>query len=841
MNKTKPRYIRRIEPDWRSFWLLTGAAIAAILLGYFLQMCGFVSASNITQATWGGKIEVRNLDSPALSNVTTNFTLNTTDLITRFYVNASVNNSAIRGVSGTDLTYMPGQNSTSPWMLIVPSLASYEIQKEPIYTGGAQSMASKIRYFPGQAGMTTPDVPGLEPSSNFTYEVAGFVDMSTSDNIVNKNGALNIKTHSSTANITATATYTAAGSFSQTLTVNGAGFYTNMPSVQGAATHWQAAQSNDGITSTVYSREYDISTYTDTFAMTDGTFTSAYLIDSVVINISTSSNNTAIAEAWCKSVVRLGTDNITSGQHAMTAGWTTFSDSLARPGGGSWLWSDIDDLQAGVMVFGTAASGWQHCSYVTVTVNYHYYVPTSSALTVTGQTSGEKTIRTGIPSWQTGNVLHFDGTANSNINTGAVYNAATQLWISLRFKLDTPFASGFGHDMCLFGKQLGGNDFIDLILTDLDGRLVFRKYDGGPTFGVTSTQTSWAANTWYHVLFSISSVNAVRLRIDNGTAITNANTSAVCNGGNFVIGNRTLASTNGFTGTIFNVTVGTDDLTLAEENALYTGTAPPDATDYWTIDEGAGNSITSYGSSANTGTKGADATWTTSTYTSGQTGRLYEFGMQVNTSTAFVRYIYGASIAPTANNWVTSENYTMPYIEYQRISVNGTAQQYVSWQLSPTFTDATGHGNNATPSFRSTGTTNVTAALVDYAPVHPPAASPSTWGGAGSMVAGAPTMPPQMFTELAITLPLADAVNVLLDWAAVPRAFFWFPVCMFQVVALGFLAYWISRKTPIAQLVTQAIAIAGFALAGVWTFWMVPIYVFMAVTVITVKRLMGAG
>ena len=54
--------------------------------------------------------------------------------------------------------------------------------------------------------------------------------------------------------------------------------------------------------------------------------------------------------------------------------------------------------------------------------------------------------------------LHFTGSATSNVNMGAIHNAAGKLWVSLRFKLDSNFASGSPADMYIFGKQLDGSN-----------------------------------------------------------------------------------------------------------------------------------------------------------------------------------------------------------------------------------------------------------------------------------------------------------------------------------------------------------------------------------------------
>ena len=210
------------------------------------------------------------------------------------------------------------------------------------------------------------------------------------------------------------------------------------------------------------------------------------------------------------------------------------------------------------------------------------------------------------------NVLAFDGTANSKIDCGAINDAAAKFWVSFRFKLDSDFSSANSTDQFLWSKAVDTNNTIIANLYAGNGKLYFYMYIGGLLkFQITSAETSWTAGTWYHVLASISSANAVRLRVDNGTAVTDTDTTALPNGGDFMIGYYAYDTAKGFIGAIADFACGTDDLSTTEEASLYTGTLPGDETDWWAIDEATGTSITSYGSDATTGTAGSACSWTT--------------------------------------------------------------------------------------------------------------------------------------------------------------------------------------------------------------------------------------
>lgn len=314
----------------------------------------------------------------------------------------------------------------------------------------------------------------------------------------------------------------------------------------------------------------------------------------------------------------------------------------------------------------------------------------SAQATVSGLTSGEKTITTtgylNHPVWATGNVLHFDGTANSYVNCGAIYNATNILYHSFWFKPDVTIDATLPANAFLFGKLLNGNNFVDAYFAAGSGVLVFQQYTGGVNdFVLNSVQNSWTANTWYHILVSTSTVVGARMRINGGVAVTNIGSSAICNGGNFVVGDITVGTGAGIVGNIQNYIVVIDDLTLAEETALYNGTAPGDETDYWYIDEGTGNTIYSYGSAPNNGTRGAATAWQTATYTTGQTGRLCDYTLQVVSGATTTRVGDNlesagalAGVPPTDAMWQFMLNNVMPYADYIReTTVAGEVLEYM--------------------------------------------------------------------------------------------------------------------------------------------------------------------
>jgi len=211
--------------------------------------------------------------------------------------------------------------------------------------------------------------------------------------------------------------------------------------------------------------------------------------------------------------------------------------------------------------------------------------------------------------------VHFDGSATSNINCGAIHNNAATLGISFRFKFDQNYAAGSG-DQYIWGKWLDATHFLRLVFKTADGKFYFEGQDGGVNdFSVAAQDgaadiTSWNAGQWYHVLASISAVNNVRFRIDNGTVVTSPSAIAAPNGGDFVIGDQDdPGAGTGFKGVIADFFLVTDDLTTTEETELYEGFPPSDVVNEYPLDEGRGTTAYDRGSGGNNGTLDSSATW----------------------------------------------------------------------------------------------------------------------------------------------------------------------------------------------------------------------------------------
>lgn len=208
-------------------------------------------------------------------------------------------------------------------------------------------------------------------------------------------------------------------------------------------------------------------------------------------------------------------------------------------------------------------------------------------------------------------ILHFDGSANSSVDFGAIHNASAKLWVSFWFKLDAAFSSASSNHMTLWAKYLNDANYMEIYLDSSTGSLkVYLKTADGERFHIASSETSWVADTWYHVISSISDVAAVRLRINGGTAVTDADASAAPNGGNVLLGTYTVDTQGYFAGEMKEVVCGVADINAAAELALYETETLPTHTEYWPMDEGSGATINDQEGTADAdGTADSACTW----------------------------------------------------------------------------------------------------------------------------------------------------------------------------------------------------------------------------------------
>lgn len=260
-----------------------------------------------------------------------------------------------------------------------------------------------------------------------------------------------------------------------------------------------------------------------------------------------------------------------------------------------------------------------------------------------------------------GDVLHFNGGATNAVDCGALHNNSAKLWVFMRFELDDTFNDSSPTRQELFTKAVGGGDYVLASLRNDSGQIGFLQQLGGITgCALYSTTTEWDAGQIYEVLFSISDTGGgvQRLLVD-GLLEASGTTAAknLPNGGNFIIGYNAHDSSM----IIHDVVVGTDDLLVAEETAMFAGDFPADAVNLWHLDEGAGGTAYDLGTGGNDGTIGAGCSWETDQ-------RYVDYYIDVDGESWGVN-LDGTSVPDESSDWYL---YPDPYWEYYEHTVSGT-------------------------------------------------------------------------------------------------------------------------------------------------------------------------
>lgn len=825
--------------------LLVAQVFFLLILGLF-ALSTVVFAANTTDAEYQGIVRITN-NSTAETAVSVNCSIWTQVLIDAGYINTSCNNTATLTPASADIAYMPAVGSNNSWAFWIPSIANRDVIDYRLYTGGTTDMAGKIRYFPGSGGMTTADSVSLELGDNFTIEQKGWIDTAngTDKNLVYKQAAFSTSISP-----------TVSGNISSDIILS----------------NDEAIQDSYEGSDDAGAQMFGVRWYAQTF-----TTNSTYMITKVEINLIK-----ILAPAGNLDILIRNTSDNGS---PMGSGNLTYGSIVANsvPAGPGWVTIDLTDYKLTPNVkyaliasvpdgIATDYLRWRLDNTVPSYTGGSYFESLDSgatwtpdtgfdhlfrvygypiiSVTAAGISSGEKTITTQATDnstiWATGSVFDFDGAADSNVDCGLIHNGATKLWVSLWFKLDASFPDGTSP--YVISKRTGGTERFDIQFINATGVLQFtvRTVADG-TVTLNSAETSWNANQGYHVIFSTSDAAGKRLRINGGTAVTDANVVIdVTNGGNFVIGDKEVGSGQGITGNIANVIVGTDDLSPDEEKALYNGTSPGDQVHYWFIDEGTGTNIVDYGSDGDDGTAGRATSWATSTHTgSDYTGRLTSFALGIDGIKTGNNDTAKTSIPVPGNsaNWTFIENGVMLYMEDQDISVNGTQVQYIEWENSATFSDNTSYSNDATPTFRVTSSDpHVSAKLISFKPIAESEATGWDVTLASTMI-GAPTPGagpiPEMFTEnVTAHLPGAGFFNAMIVAGGVSWALFWIPFSFILIIVIGILTHGATRSLGF-QAAIMAFGLAFFATLGPIPFVPVIIFVIDSTAVIMMSKQIG--
>jgi len=197
------------------------------------------------------------------------------------------------------------------------------------------------------------------------------------------------------------------------------------------------------------------------------------------------------------------------------------------------------------------------------------------------------------------------------------------------------------------------------------------------------------------------------------------------------------------------------------------------------------------------------------------------------------------TVADNVNAWAFVTNGAMPYMEYQRVYVGGVLEQSIEWENAATFTDISGNGHDATPSFPAASSDpDVSASLDAIEPVDPADAMGYAPDEGSGMAGGAvPVAPVGLYDELTLDhLPGAAVVNAILDAGSIPRALFWFPFVFLLIAVASLFMYKWSRSLMAVSLVAGA-GLVFASRIGIVPYWVTVPLVIIAVGVLVKEKM----
>lgn len=182
-----------------------------------------------------------------------------------------------------------------------------------------------------------------------------------------------------------------------------------------------------------------------------------------------------------------------------------------------------------------------------------------------------------------------------------------------------------------------------------------------------------------------------------------------------------------------------------------------------------------------------------------------------------------ANITDNSASWLTFLNDAMPYVEYQKVYIDGSLVQHIEWEYDTDFSDLSGNSNNAIPSFRTLSNYScVSANLTSYEPITEATASENISSEWPEMMGDEdiPELPDTTYTENSTPgFFFTPLVTAFWDITGLPSSFFWYNFAFFFIMGVSILVYYFFAANNKQALLFKAIStgafIIFFALPGI--------------------------
>lgn len=201
----------------------------------------------------------------------------------------------------------------------------------------------------------------------------------------------------------------------------------------------------------------------------------------------------------------------------------------------------------------------------------------------------------------------------------------------------------------------------------------------------------------------------------------------------------------------------------------------------------------------------------------------------------------GASISMGTPSGTSGINpTTMYYMRYQKIWVDGVLKQDIRWNPGATFTDLSGNGHDATPTFRTTSSNaNVTATLTGFEPISQAVATSSTLYSAPDLLHPY-NMTGNFTAPINATFPGADIIVALSEISSTPSQLPLLIISAFLTIVIGLSLSAMLKKYNSISMAIKISATSLCMMVGIWTkvddYWMLIVYWILAAALALLAR-----
>lgn len=128
--------------------------------------------------------------------------------------------------------------------------------------------------------------------------------------------------------------------------------------------------------------------------------------------------------------------------------------------------------------------------------------------------------------------------------------------------------------------------------------------------------------------------------------------------------------------------------------------------------------------------------------------------------------LVGASVPDNSENWTDFQNGAMPYIHYIKQWVGGNLRQHIEWEYDDTFTDLSGNGNDAIPTFRTAASDpDLTAEAELLSSLIEPSVPITTVAEGWNIIPSLPNTPTGLYDEGGYSFPGGAEIKAVAEGA----------------------------------------------------------------------------